>query len=302
MSFASETKKTICESQGAQWCCKVSELAGILCSSAIYKNSVLKVKFESADVFERVIMLTDEVTSVVKQKITLPQHEGGRYILQISDKNEIKRLCEDVGIKFKEEKTNFCPEPDVVENECCKAAFVRGAYLAAGTVTDPQKNYHLEFVLKYAKAADKLFEILESMNYNAKLTVRKNNFVIYIKEFEAIANLLGMMGAGNEMMELYNLKIEREVRNDVNRAVNCDNANIKRQADAANTQLGAIKKIMESYGIENLPETLREAAQIRLENPEASLAEIGKMFSVPIGKSGVNHRLNRIVEFAKSLG
>lgn len=301
MSFASETKKTICDVQNEQWCCKVSELAGFLCASALYKNGVLKIKFESSDVFERVVVLIDEVTAVSKQKIILPQRDGGRYILQISDKSEIVNLCEELGIEFEEEKTNFCPSDEIVENDCCKTAFVRGAYLAGATVTDPVKNYHLEFVVKYAKAADKLFEILESMEINAKLTVRKNSFVIYIKEFETIANLLGILGAAPEMMDLYNLKIEREVRNDVNRAVNCDNANIRRQADAANVQIVAIRKIIENYGLENLPETLREAAQIRLENPEASLAEIGKMFKVPIGKSGVNHRLNRIVEFANNL-
>ncbi len=303
MSFASETKKTICTVNEKRWCCKTSELSGLLCFGASYKNKTLTIKSESAEVFDRTVLLIDRQTSVSKQKITLPKSEGGRYILKISGTDEIMRLCEEMGFEFdlKNDCIDFCPSSDTLQNSCCKAAFVRGAYLMGGTVTDPEKNYHLEFVCKYAKAADKLSEILESMKINARLTVRKNSFVIYIKEFETIANLLGHLGAGSEMMELYNLKIERELRNDVNRAVNCDNANIKRITAAAEVQINAIKKIAETCGLESLPQTLFEVANARLENPEASLEEIGKTLDVPIGKSGVNHRLSRIVEFAKNL-
>ena len=154
---------------------------------------------------------------------------------------------------------------------------------------------------KYAKPADKLFEMLSELNIKSKLTVRKNNFVIYIKEFEVIAELLGLLGAGAKMMDLYNLKIEKELRNEVNRMVNCDSANIKKITAAAQNHVNAINKIIEAGMMDTLPQTLSEIAYLRLENPDSSLDELGKLLKTPIGKSGVNHRLNRLVEFAKSL-
>lgn len=301
MSYASETKKLICEKPSGDWCCKLAELAGLLCFGSTYKNGSLKIKSESQDVFERLLNITDDVTDVLKQKITIPKSEGGRYILTLNDKEEILRLCDCVGFNLTDTSIEFVFDDELLENDCCKTSFIRGAFLSGGSLSDPERNYHLEFVCKYAKPADKLFELLESININSRLTVRKNNFVIYIKEFEAIANILGLLGAGSKMMDLYNLKIEKELRNEVNRVVNCDSANIKKITAAAETHLNAINKIIEAGALDLLPDTLSEIAHLRLEHPSASLDELGKLLKTPIGKSGVNHRLNRLVEFSKNI-
>ena len=171
----------------------------------------------------------------------------------------------------------------------------------AGSVSNPEKNYHLEFVTKHAKAADLLYELLTEADISSRLTVRKNSFVIYIKEFEAIAEIMGLLGAGSMMMDLYNIKIEREVRNKVNRVVNCDNANIKKITSAAEAHLDAINKIIAANALDKLSDTLKEIAVLRLENPDLSLSELGMLLDPPIGKSGVNHRLSRLVEFSKNL-
>ncbi len=301
MSFASEIKEIICESTDEKWCCKRSELVAMLCFGATLKNNVLKIKLESSAVFERMLALLDEVANVGRQKITLPAKEGGRYILSIDKAEEIERLSLDLGLKADGDNISFLDEGDIFESNCCEKSFIKGAYLISGSLSDPKKNYHLEFVCKQPRSADILFELLQKSKINAKLTVRKNTFVVYIKEFEAIADFLGIVGANSKMMEIYNLKIERELRNEVNRVVNCDSANIKKITGAAKNQIEAINKISELYGLDKLPETLVEIARLRCENPEASLIELGRMSSPPIGKSGVNHRLERIVEFAKKL-
>ncbi len=301
MSYASETKELILQRPIGDWCCKLSELAGLIAFGASYKNKSLKIKSESGSVFERLLSITDEVTDILNQKITIPKSDGGRYVLALNDEAETERLCACMGFNLHNGYIDFSCDEEIFENECCKISYIRGAFLSGGSVSDPERNYHLEFVCKHAKPADKLFELLCEMNIKSKLTVRKNNFVIYIKEFEAIAELLGLLGAGTKMMDLYNLKIEKELRNEVNRMVNCDNANIKKITAAAQNHVNAINKIIEAGMMDTLPQTLTEIAYLRLENPDSSLDELGKLLKAPIGKSGVNHRLNRLVEFSKSL-
>lgn len=301
MSYASETKKLICEKPSGDWCCKASELAGLVCFGSTYTKGTLKIKSESSDVFDRLLNLCDEVCNILNQKITVPIKEGGRHILTLNNTNEISSLCDCMGFTMSENSIDFLPDEEILENDCCKTSFIRGAFLSGGSVSAPERNYHLEFVCKHAKPADKLFELLSKLHINSRLTVRKNNFVVYIKEFEAIANILGLLGAGAKMMDLYNLKIEKELRNEVNRVVNCDNANIKKITAAAQNHINAINKIISAGMLDSLPDTLSEIATLRLENPDASLDELGKLLKKPIGKSGVNHRLNRLVEFSKNL-
>ena len=162
-------------------------------------------------------------------------------------------------------------------------------------MSDPEKNYHLEFVTRTAPLADRLYELLEALSLPAKITVRKNSFVVYIKDSEAIAQLLGLIGAGGSMMAFYNIKIERELRNTVNRQVNCDSANLDKITAAAGRQIAAIQKIQQTTGFDNLPPVLGEIAVLRLENPEMSLKELGALLDPPIGKSGVKDVYKRQV-------
>lgn len=184
---------------------------------------------------------------------------------------------------------------------CCRHAFIAGAFLGGGSVSDPKKSYHLEFDAKRSEYADDVVNALEKEGIAAKLTERKGRYVVYVKDYESIAAVLGIIGAGYAALELYNVSVEKEIRNDVNRRVNCENANLAKQARTASKQLHAITKIEKTVGLSKLPEVLREIAEIRRQYPEESLKELGERLNPPIGKSGVNHRLNRIVEFAENL-
>ena len=182
--------------------------------------------------------------------------------------------------------------------DCCRRAYLRGAFLAAGTVSDPRKGYHLEFVCRYKAQALQLVSVLSGYGMEAHMMLRKKHHVVYIKEGEAISDLFNLMGAHMSLMELENTRILKEINNTVNRRVNCETANIAKTVGAAEKQLSDIEYIMENGGFENLPAKLKDIAEVRMANPEASLKELGELLTPPIGKSGVNHRLREISELA----
>ncbi len=184
---------------------------------------------------------------------------------------------------------------------CCRRAFLNGAFLGGGSVNDPKKSYHLEFDTKKKEYAVDVLFALANEGVNAKITKRKGRYVVYLKDYEQIASVLGLIGAGYAALELYNVSVEKEIRNDVNRRVNCDNANLEKQSKASSRQLRAIAVIEKRIGLSKLSEVLREMAEVRKAYPEDSLSELGSKLNPPIGKSGVNHRLNRLVEIAEEL-
>ena len=186
----------------------------------------------------------------------------------------------------------------LLKQSCCKRACLRGAFLCAGSMSDPKKGYHLEFVCEQEKQAQQIREMIADFELEAKIICRKKHYVVYMKEGAAIVDLLNVMGARLSLMYLENLRVEKEVRNSVNRKVNCEAANITKTVNAATRQVEDIRLIREKMGLEGLPEPLRQMAYVRLENPQASLGELGKLLDPPVGKSGVNHRLG---ELAKEL-
>ena len=205
-------------------------------------------------------------------------HEAGEINLRIHRKNIV------------------CPE--------CLASFLRGAFLCCGTVTDPNKEYHLEFVVPYSNLAKDLLVALQMCGVERLqpgLTNRKGSFVVYSKGMEQVTDLLTYLGAPAAAMELMQVKMLKEVRNQINRRTNFETANLDKTASAAARQVLAIQKIAESTGLGELPEELRELAELRLQNPEMSLRELGESLSPPLSRSGVNHRLQRIVDLAETL-
>ena len=182
------------------------------------------------------------------------------------------------------------------------AAFIAGIFLSCGSVNNPEKKYHMEFVMPDIRLCND-FGLLLIENYDilAKQTERKNSQIVYIKESENIIDLLTIMGATNSSLELMNVKIMKDLRNKINRAVNCDNANIEKTLKAAEKQLNDIELIDETVGLESLPETLSEIARLRYENPDISLKDLGQMIKPPISRSGVNHRLVRLAEVADKI-
>ncbi len=189
----------------------------------------------------------------------------------------------------------------IIQQTCCKRAYLRGAFLMGGSISDPNKGYHFEVVCKSDKQAQQIQYIMTSLDLDAKIVNRQKHYVVYLKEGEQIVSALGFMGATKALMDLENIRILKEMRNTVNRRVNCEAANITKTVNAAVKQIQDIKLIDEVKGLSALPENLRDIAIIRLENPDASLKDLGEMMEPPIGKSGVNHRLRRISEIADKL-
>ena len=183
----------------------------------------------------------------------------------------------------------------------CIRAFLRGAFLGGGSISDPEKNYHMEFVTNNEDFANSLKDLINSLGFNSKIVSRKNNYVVYLKESEQISDLLSIIGAHNALLSLQNTKIVKEMRNNVNRIVNCETANLSKTVNAAVRQVENIRFIQETIGISSLPENLQEIARIREEYEDMTLKELGEMLNPPIGKSGVNHRLRKIEEIANKL-
>lgn len=202
-------------------------------------------------------------------------------------------------IKYK--KGDTTADALVIKSMCCKRAFLRGVFLGIGSMSNPEKGYHLEFVCSSASQADQLVDTLAVFEIRARIVARKKYLVVYIKESEEISTLLNVIGAHVSLMELENLRILKDVRNSVNRKVNCEAANITKTVNAAAKQIEDIQYIREHYGLDNLPENLRQMARLRLEYPDTALKELGEYLTPKVGKSGVNHRLRKLGELAENL-
>lgn len=291
MSFSYDIKTRLAEHKTDCEFCKIAELYGIMSFAASKKNRKISIVTEHEKVFEKTGMLFSECMGFVPEK---KSYAGGfRY-----------EIAEDVQCDIIEEKLHLQDmqreyREEIMPFECCRISYIRGAFLGGGSVSDPKKNYHLEFDAHSREAAEYLKA--EIKDVPVKITKRKNRYIVYIKGYEDIAALVGLIGAGTAAMEIYNISIEKEIRNGINRRVNCENANIDKVAKAYVKHMRAIEKINDTIGFDNLPKSLAEIAKIRMEYPDESLKELGERLTPPIGKSGVNHRLNRILEISKNI-
>ena len=226
------------------------------------------------------------------------------YMVVIDEEMGVRGLLKDTGI-FKEVDggitLDYRIDEKMVETDDEKRAYIRGAFLGGGSVTNPEKNYHLEFVTHIEEYAQDLCELVNRCGLNSKVIQRKNSFIVYIKEGEQIVDILNIMGAHSCLLELENIRIMKEMRNNVNRLVNCETANLSKTVNAAVRQVESIKFIQSKIGLKRLPQNLREIAELRLEYPDESLKELGEMLDPPVGKSGVNHRLRKIEKIAEEL-
>lgn len=207
---------------------------------------------------------------------------------------------EELRARISEQMTQHSEQ--LLKRNCCKRAFLRGAFLASGSISDPQKSYHFEIVCQQPQQAQLLQELLASFELDAKIVQRKKYHIVYLKEGAQIVDALNVMGAYVALMNLENVRILKEMRGSVNRIVNCETANINKVVGAAYRQVEDIRYIQSRIGLDELPPSLREMALLRLEYPDTSLKDLGELCDPPVGKSGVNHRLRKLSELAKKLG
>ena len=228
----------------------------------------------------------------VSYSIIVKQHQDALRILQAT------KLTEEYQNGFEE---IHIVNPIVVQQPCCRRAFIRGAFLAAGSMSDPEKSYHFEIVCAAEAMAEQVKELICSFEMDAKIVRRKKVYVVYVKEGSQIVDILNIMEAHVSLMELENVRILKEMRNTVNRKVNCETANINKTVSAAVKQMDDIRYIQAVIGLDGLPDNLREMALVRLERPDATLKELGEALNPPVGKSGVNHRLRKLGILADDL-
>lgn len=308
MSFSSKVKGELSLHFGNGRHCKIAETAAIvnICgqTTAFGRHFCLKIQTENLVVAKKCFTLLQNTFNIIADVSVKSSGRKQVYTLLVKDFSQTDAILRSTGILFSEdgqmklEKRIYSP---VVSSICCRRAYIRGAFIAVGSVNDPEKNYHLEFVLTDEHSAEQLRELINSFGLDAKVVERKEHFVVYLKEGEQIVDLLNIMEAPLALMDLENVRIVKEMRNDINRKVNCETANLNKVVGAAVKQLEDISYIEEHMGLSRLPEQLEEVARLRLEYPDKSLKELGSFLTTPVGKSGVNHRLRRISNIAEAL-
>lgn len=310
MSFASEVRGELARVPCADACCARSELtAALLVSGGIAWRGrdryAVSVTTADAAVVRRYFGLLKRFFGVVGQIRTL---EGDalngqiRYQLAVAE-DDAPRLLEALGLRDAAELfgVRHVPPEETVRFACCKKAFGRAAFLMCGAVSDPEKGYHIEIAAPTEALAHFIAEQLTYFEINVKIVCRKSKYVAYLKRAEAISDALTLLGAAGAMMAFENIRVKKEVSNRVNRQLNCDSSNINRVMGAAEAQIEDIRYIDAELGLDRLPKSLREMAEVRANNPETALSELGELLVPPIGKSGVNARLRRIAEIADKL-
>lgn len=307
MSFSGEVKGELAGRIGQARHCQIAELSAILGLLGTVvpqggRHGIL-LRTENGIIARKVFTLLVK-TFNIKTDISVSGHSSGGgvlYTVYVSPGIGAKRVLDALHFDGTADRSIPFGSELILRLYCCRRAFLRGAFLAAGSVSDPHKSYHFEIVVKDMALALELEKLIRTLHQEAKIVPRKRAFVVYVKEGSQIVDLLGLMEANVALMALENVRILKEMRNTVNRKVNCETANINKTVSAAVKQVEDIVFIRDTIGLSGLSEALEEMANIRLAYPEASLKELGQLLSPPVGKSGVNHRLRKISEMADSL-
>jgi hypothetical protein len=311
MSFSSRAKSEICRTSPGRNCCRLSELAALIHTSGTIqlagKERVsLKISTENAFIARRIFMLIKDLYRenpeiLIRRNRRL--RKNNNYVLLITRPSAAEKILEDTCVLYRDAGGNMGIHLDIdqklVRKKCCKKSYLRGAFLGGGSVSDPEKAYHLEFIAHSEKYGESLCGLIREFDLHAKLIERKNNYVVYLKEGEHIVNLLSLIGAHTALLNLENIRIYKDMRNNINRIVNCETANLSKTIDAAIRQKENIEYIRDRIGFSYLPSNLREIAELRLSYPDASLRELGDMLTPRVGKSGVNHRLRKLDRIAE---
>lgn len=290
-------KSELCRIRPESPCCQLAEAYGLLLYSKLLSDGHTSYSTDNQEIARLVGETAAAVCGIYADVLTLPKNKNGsessvgnRFVVKIPNAEQKKIMC-----------AAFAGAGGgILEKECCIDAFLRGAFLVCGTVTDPKKDYHLEFLAGSERRCDILLGAMKRVGIRTHKLNRNERRVIYVKDADGIMNLMTRMGAPYAASHVEQTRSVRDCRNNANRRVNCDQANIDRTLSASEQQCAAIRKLTEGRGMEAIPPELREIAQLRLENPEMSLRDLSESLSEPISRSGVNHRLKKLMELAES--
>ena len=299
MSFSFETKNELCRLPVQKTCCARAEAYGILLYCNTFSAAEVRIITENPNFAARLPRLFQRAFSLRFDRVPEPDVPG-KMVFQITDRRKLDHIINTLGYDPRQSLVlhiNF----GLLEEECCRASFLRGAFFAGGSLTDPLKRYHLELTTSHLQASRELEVLLRECGYPPKGLSRNGSFITYFKQSDQIEDFLTLIGAPVAAMHIMSAKLEKDLRNSVNRRLNCDSANLDKAVEAAQEQLEAIRRLREAGVLEELPDKLQLTAALRLENPELSLSELAEEFDPPVTKSCLNHRLRKITQLAKGL-
>lgn len=294
MSFAGDVKSELCRAGLNRRCCAQAEAYGVLLYCNTFNTREIRIVTECDAFAKRIPMLFKKAFHLSVGQV--PEGEGKRTFV-LTDPTALRVISDCYGAdpSALAHHVNFA----VLEDSCCRAAFLRGAFLAGGSVTDPLKGYHLEIGTSHLHVSREVPALMAEAGFEPKQTQRKANYIAYFKRSGAIEDFLTTIGAPVAAMEVMNAKLEKGLRGGVNRRVNCDAANLDKVVEAAQSQIEAIRRLESSGQLDNLPDKLKETARLRLEYPEDTLAQLSQRCDPPITKSALNHRLRKLVELGQ---
>ena len=299
MSFSFETKNELCRLPVQKTCCARAEAYGILLYCNTFSAAEVRIITENPNFAARLPRLFQRAFSLRFDRVPEPDVPG-KMVFQITDRRKLDHIINTLGYDPRQSLVlhiNF----GLLEEECCRASFLRGAFFAGGSLTDPLKRYHLELTTSHLQASRELEVLLRECGYPPKGLSRNGSFITYFKQSDQIEDFLTLIGAPVAAMHIMSAKLEKDLRNSVNRRLNCDSANLDKAVEAAQEQLEAIRRLREAGVLEELPDKLQLTAALRLENPELSLSELAEEFDPPVTKSCLNHRLRKLQDLARAL-
>ena len=301
MSFASRAKAELCRVKRSKKCCAVAECYGALLYCNSFTSREIRIITGSAEFAALLPRLFRRAFGLSFDKLSGEAAPGARATLLMTDRDKIAEVFRAFGMEPDDTLTLHI-NLGVLENDCCKASFVRGAFLAGGSITDPNKRYHLEFATTHAAVSREMSALLGELGFEPGSARRGAGCLTYFKQSEAMADFLTMTGATASALEIMSARVEKDMRNEINRKVNCDTANADKTVAAAQEQLDAIRGLERSRGLDTLPEGLQQAALLRIANPEASLADLAALSYPAVTKSCLSHRLKRLIELSREAG
>ena len=300
MSFSSDAKAELCRAKVDKKCCAIAESYGVLLYCNTFTPREIRIITASDAFAARLPRLFRRAFSVAFDVLPDESAAGKRSFI-IRDRDKIEKIFETFGAEAGATLThhvNF----GVIEEDCDRVSFLRGAFLAGGSVTDPEKRYHLELATPHHSVSRESYSVLLEMGFTARETQRGGNYLLYFKQADVIADFFTALGAPTTAMGVMTAKVEKEMRNTITRQINCDSANADKVVSAAQEQLDAIRRIAKQIGLDELSEPLRDAALLRITNPAASLADLAQLSYPKVTKSCLSHRLRKLMTMAQSLG
>ena len=299
-SFAYKVKSELCRPHVQRSCCARAEAYGVLLYCNTFNTQEIRIITENPDFAARLPRLFKRAFDLRFDRVPEESGSHGKLVFQISDPEKLDLIVNQLGYDLRQNlvlHVNF----GILEDDCCRTAFLRGAFLAGGSVTDPEKRYHLELTTSHVQASREMSALLVEMGFTPRNVMRGGNSVTYFKQCEHIEDLLTTIGAPAAAVEMMTTKLEKELVNNANRAMNCDMANVNKTLDAAMEQCEAIEILQDAGRLDFLPKQIKETALLRLQHPELSLAQLAERCTPPVTKSCINHRMRKLMEIARDL-